>query len=177
MEGFDKLDRGHGSGARSATEDFIASETFEQKNRFSTSRTKFNAYEADSAESRWKRLKKTNDRKRKGEDSEFFRRAERLQDTTLFCDVLELANHVRARVMQIVESFDFDSKKYGGKSYEKIILVIINLVHDTTLGDGDSYEDRIIYDESYQELMEMSGLDSTERQRLRQNVRELSEIV
>lgn len=177
MEGFDKLDRGHGSGARSTTEDFIASETFEQENRFATSRTTFEARDADSAQSRWRRLAETNDRKRKGEDSQFFRRAERLQDTELFCDILDLANPLRVEILRIVESFEFDSKKYGGKSYEKIILVIINLVHDTTLGEGDSYEDRIIYDESYQELMEMVGLDSTERKRIRQRVRELSDIV
>jgi len=88
--------------------------------------------------------------------------------------VLELPKELTNRVIDVVDEFDFDSKKYG-KAYEKLILVIINLLHDKTLGEGDSYKDRVIYDDTYKELMEVTGLGSTERQRIRNNIRKTSE--
>lgn len=171
---FDNMDRGHGSGARSSTEDFDASSRYESDNEFSKSRTTFEKSQANSNEGKWERLRKMNRHEPRGEDKEFFRRAERLQDTKLFCDVLELPKELTKRVIDVVDEFDFDSKKYG-KAYEKLILVIINLLHDKTLGEGDSYKDRVIYDDTYKELMEVTGLDSTERQRIRNNIRKNSE--
>jgi hypothetical protein len=87
-------------------------------------------------------------------------------------------------VVEIAESLDFSSTTYGGKKYEKVLLAICSLVSDRALSQRLDHnntnatiaDQRIVLSEKFRDLMEANRLGSREHNRIREMIREKTEL-
>jgi hypothetical protein len=177
---FDSLDRSDGNGSRNAEEDWLDENSTAAENQWSTAETTFYYWDvADSKQSHFEDL--YNKHHGKGEDNRrsTIRRSHIVNDAETFVDILELPRPQRQRVVELAETMDFSTKRFGGKPYEKILLAICSLVADQALSSrigrfqssGNAIEQRIIENDSFEELMDVNNLDSREHNRIRQMLR------
>jgi len=97
---------------------------------------------------------------------------------------LELSRIERERVVNIAQELDFSSTRFGGKPYEKILLAICSLVSDEELSrrfeegtiQATATQQRLILSERFRDLMEVNSLGSKEHSRIRQLLRDKTEL-
>jgi len=90
----------------------------------------------------------------------------------------------RERVVNIAQELDFSSTRFGGKPYEKILLAICSLVSDEELSrrfeegtiQATATQQRLILSERFRDLMEVNSLGSKEHSRIRQLLRDKTEL-
>lgn len=177
---FDPLDRSIGNGSRSAEEDWLNEHSTAEENQWSTASTTFYYWEAAAGQSEhFKEL--YNKHHGKGEDDRrsTIRRSYIVNDAETFCNILELPEPQKQRVVSISTELNFSTNRFGGKPYEKILLAICSLVSDQALSqkldqnsDSAALSRRIVLDESFRDLMEVNELGSREHNRIRQMLRE-----
>jgi hypothetical protein len=178
---YDPFDRSSGNGSRSAEEDWLDEHTTARENQWSTADTTFYYWEANAANrKKFETLYDKHHGKGEGDRRSTIRRSHIVNDAQMFCSVLELPEPQRERVIDIAKRLDFSSNRFGGKSYEKVLLAICSLVSDSSLSrklgrddiDNSVADERIVLDDSFRELMESVGLGSGEHSRIRQMLRE-----
>lgn len=172
----DALDRRNGNGSRTTEEDWLDQHTTAATNEWSSANTTFYYWEAPASKKR--QFKNLYDRQHgKGDPnrSSELPRMKAVADTKAFCSMLELGDKLVEEVLHIMRNIEIGSKHFGGKSYEKIILAVCTLVHDRDLSSRPaseiSYEQRLIFDETFRELMDANDLGSSELRGVREQIR------
>lgn len=173
----DAFDRSNGNGSRNSQEDWLDEHTTSAKNEWSTAATTF--YISDAPPHRqqhFEALYRTHNGWGEQSRKDTIRRSHVVNDAETFVSILELPTYQRERVIEIAEDIDLSSKRFGGKSYEKILLAVCSLVSDEALSDkcDPSIENRIVFTDEFKQLMEANGLGSREHNRIRQMIRERS---
>lgn len=180
----DPLDRSNGNGSRSAEEDWLDDNTTAAENEWSTAETTFYYWEASAGQqSHFEELYNKHHGKGESDRRSTIRRSYIVKDAQTFASILELPDAQSERIIQIAETLDFSSKRFGGKPYEKILLAVCSLVSDQALsqyientdGSRDAIERRIVLTDEFRELMETNDLGSREHNRIRQMLREKTE--
>lgn len=173
--GFDALDRRGGNGSRNAEEDWLDDNTTASENQWSTAATTFRVSEAPFHKQRlYQDLYDWHTGKGEADRRSTILRAQAIDDAETFTNILNIPSPERQRIITIVEDLDYASDRFGGKAYEKLILAVCSLVTDKALSSGEepSVEDRLIYDDTFEELMDNVGLDRREHNRIRAMLRE-----
>lgn len=182
---FDALDRQGGSGSRSAEEDWLDDNTTAKENQWSTAATTFYVSQAPEYRQRkFQDLYKIHNGWGESDRQNTILDSHIMNDAEAFCDILELPSFQRKRVMNIVEELDFDSNRFGGKPYEKIILAVCSLVSDEELtkklrgsgGREGSLDERLRSQEEFEHLMDTVGMSRNELSRIRQALRERTDF-
>lgn len=175
----DPLDRSGGSGSRTSEEDWLDENSTAADNEWSSASTTFYSWEAPAhRESFFEELYDKHHGKGDSARATELGKKRIMADTRAFCSILELQSSLRERVEHIVERMDVSANASGGKSYEKIILGVISLVHDEYLSSRPinevQYEQRLIFDDTFRALMESSGIGSKELRGVREHIRSKS---
>lgn len=170
---FDALDRQSGAGSRDETDDWMDQHSRVHPNDWSTSRTTFYVSDAPAEKRRkYEDLKSANDGFGEKDRRGTIRDAKVLKDTYSFCVMCDLNDDLRNRVVEIVTSSDISSRSYGGKQYEKIVLSVMSLVVDESIDTEDGFDRRLIFDDTFIDLMDSIGMDRSELRTVRQMVRD-----
>jgi len=178
------FDRSSGNGSRSAEEDWIDQNTTAAENQWSTAETTFYYWEAPAhRQEKLESLYDTHHGRGESDRKTTIRRSRIVSDAETFTNILEFPEPERSRVINIAEEMDFSSKRFGGKSYEKVLLAICSLVSDRALSDyiengetsSKQISDRIVLRDSFKNLMEVNDMSSREHNRIRQMIREKTE--
>lgn len=181
----DPFDRSNGNGSRSAEEDWLDEHTTAAENEWSTAETTFYYWEAgDGQNQRYKDLYDTHHGKGEDDRRSTIRRSYIMKDASTFCNILELSQPEADRVVEIAENLNFSSNRFGGKPYEKILLAVCSLVSDRALSqridknciDSSAANRRIILTDEFRDLMDANNLGSREHSRIRQMLREKTEM-
>lgn len=176
----DPLNRDDGTGSRSKEADWLDQNTTASEHEWSTAETTFYMSEVPPHKKQlfsdlydWHHGKGESDR------SSTLHRMEMVSDTETFCAVLELPDSLQERVLHIMEDIDISANNFGGKSYEKIILAVSSLVYDEYLSSRPTeeveYDQRLIFDDDFRELMDANSLGSNELRGIREQVRQKTE--
>lgn len=181
---FDPLDRSNGNGSNNWSDDSIDQESIYQNQWGSSATTTFNPSDSDAygepiSRSKQQKLQRLYDWQHgKGESSRKgdIRQSHIKNDAEVFTSVLEMPQIERDRVLQILDNLDIGSQNFGSRTYEKIILAICTLVSDEQLSDrpNPSLDNRLFLRDQFRELMDCTGLSSSELRKLRKAVREKS---
>lgn len=153
---------------------WIDENTTAAENKWATSKTIFYAEQGNSE--KYKELKALNEGKYESDRSTTILRSKIDDDIESFCNILEMDSVIEESVKLAFKEIGSELGDFGGKSYEKIILVVINLMHDMTLTQNNDINDRVIYMDEYKELMDVVGMSSKERRQLRNAVRSKLDI-
>lgn len=177
---FDNLDRETGNGARSKQEEWLDENTTAAKHEWSSAETTFYYWEApQSRRDEFYEFYQQHHGKNDSNRSAELPRMRALSDARAFSSMLELPEIVRERIIFIVEDIELAATTFGGKSYEKIVLGVISLSHDEYLSslprDAVSYDERLIFDETFNELMRVNNLSSSELRGVREQIRSKSQ--
>jgi hypothetical protein len=180
----DRFDRSNGNGSRSAEEDWLDEHSTATENQWSTASTTFYYWEANGNSQRYKDLYDAHHGKGEDDRRSTIRRSHIVNDAETFSNILELPQPQAERVVEIAQTLNFSSNRFGGKPYEKILLGIISLVSDqalsrkldTTNHNSDAANRRIVLDEQFRDLMEVNELGSKEHNRIRQMIREKTDL-
>lgn len=97
--------------------------------------------------------------------------AGKVNDAEMFCDELGFGEEKTEKIVEMVTTID--GSDFGSYTTEQITLGCCSLVADA---DTDTYEDRIILQDEFKELMDVVGLGSREHSRIRQTIRSKSEF-
>lgn len=177
----DALDRTGGNGSRTTEEDWLDQHTTSAENEWSSAKTTFYYWEApEHKQHNFKRFYNKQHGKDDPNRSSELPRMRALADAKAFCAILNLNKQLTERIIYIMEEIDMDSNTFGGKSYEKLILAICSLVYDEHLSsmpvDSIQYGQRLIFDETFRDLMESNELGSNELRGVREQVRTKTEF-
>lgn len=172
----DALDRTDGNGSRSVEEEWLDQNSTAAENEWSSASTTFYYWEAPSHKQHtFKELYDKQHGKGDPNRSTELPRQRAMADTKAFCSILDLPDTVTERVTHTMENTDLSSNKSGGKSYEKIILAVISLVYDRYLSSRPpeeiQYDQRLIFDDTFQALMDSNDIGSKELRSIREQVR------
>lgn len=182
---YDPLDRSDGNGSRSAEEDWLDENTTAAENEWSTAETTFYYWEASADKNQhYKDLYAKHHGKGEGDRRSTIRRSHIVSDAETFVNILELPRPQAERVTEIAQELNFSSNRFGGKTYEKILLAVCSLVSDKALSrrldhtnvDNGVANRRIVLTDSFRELMSVNSLGSREHNRIRQMLREKTEL-
>lgn len=183
---FDSLDRSNGNGSRSAEEDWLDDNTTASENQWSTAATTFYISDAPAhRQAHFESLYEIHNGWGEADRRGSIRHSHLINDAETFCNILELPGYQRRRVLYVAENLDFSSKRFGGKSYEKILLAVCSLVSDEELSSrlqqngasGDALQrQRLILQDQFRDLMDANGLGSREHSRIRQMLREKTQF-
>jgi transcription initiation factor TFIIIB Brf1 subunit/transcription initiation factor TFIIB len=178
---FDQLDRTGGNGSRNEQEDWLDENTTSAENEWTSAETTFYYWKAPPHKQQaFKRLYDRQHGKGDSDRASELSQQRAMADSRAFCSMLELPESLRERVLYIMERMDFSSSTTGGKSYEKIILAVISLVYDEYLSSRPleeiQYEQRLIFDETFRQLMENNGYGSKELRGVREQIRSKSDF-
>lgn len=176
----DHFDRSDGNGSRTREEDWLDQNTTAADNQWSSAATTFYHWEAPSHKKQlFSDLYDAHHGKGDPNRATELSTMEIHSDAETFCAIMELSEPLRERVLYIVEDIDLSANSTGGKPYEKLILAVISLVHDEHLSDvaddnpsAIKYEQRLIFDDTFRDLMESNSLGSKELRGIRERVRE-----
>ncbi len=176
----DAFDRSSGNGSRSSEEDWLDENTTSAENEWSSAETTFYYWDAPAnKQSQYQELYEKQHGKGDSNRSSELPRMRALADTDSFCSMLDLPKPLRERSTHIVQNIDISSNESGGKSYEKIILAVISLVHDEHLSslppESVQYSQRLIFDDTFRDLMESNAIGSKELRGVREQVRTKSD--
>jgi hypothetical protein len=181
----DRFDRSNGNGSRSAEEDWLDENTTASENQWSTASTTFYYWEAGpEKKDKFQDLYDAHHGKGESDRRSTIRRSQIVGDAETFSSILEMPEPERKRVVQIARDLNFSSNRFGGKPYEKILLAVCSLVFDQALSrniDQNSVDDslanrRLILDDRFRDLMEANNLGSNEHSRIRQMLREKTNV-
>ena len=177
----DAFQRSIGNGSRTKEEDWLDQNTTASENQWSAASTTFYISDVPShRESKFEDLHAKHHGMGGNNRSTELTHMRMLADAETFCSILELREEVRERIEQILQNIDISSQKFGGKSYEKLILAVITLAHDEYLSShppsATSHKERLIFDERFRELMEANSLGSKELRRVREQIRSKTEF-
>jgi hypothetical protein len=182
---YNSLDSSNGNGSRSAEDDWLDENSTASENEWSTASTTFYYWEASSAQQqKFEALYNKHHGKGESDRKTTIRHSQIMNDAETFCSILEFPAPQTERVLEIVEEIEFSSRQFGGKPYEKILLAICSLVSDSALSDRISHKNvnssfasqRIITNDAFRDLMEANNLGSKEHNRIRQMLREKTDI-
>lgn len=180
---YDPFDRSSGNGSRSAEEDWLDENTTAAENEWSTAETTFYYWEAgDNQSQHYKDLYDAHHGKGEGDRRSTIRRSHIVKDAKTFSNILELPRPQAEYVVEISKQLDFSL--FGGKPYEKILLAVCSLVSDEALSQKLDHNNprsniadrRVVLSESFRDLMEVNSLGSREHNRIRQLLREKTEL-
>jgi len=177
----DAFERSIGNGSRTREEDWLDQNTTAAENQWSSASTTFYINDAPSnRETKFKDLYAKHHGKGDSNRSTELTHMRMSADAEVFCSILELREQVKEKVEHILQNIDISSQKFGGKSYEKLILAVITLSHDEYLSSQPpsvvSHKNRLIFDEQFRELMEANSLGSKELRRVREQIRTKTEF-
>jgi hypothetical protein len=181
----DQFDRSNGTGSRSAEEDWLDEHSTAAENQWSTASTTFYYWEAsEHMQEKFQNLYQAHHGKGENDRRSTIRRSHIVNDAETFVNILELPDPQAKRIINIATELDFSSTRFGGKPYEKILLAICTLVSDQALSrkldqenpDSDAANRRIVLDERFRELMDANNLGSKEHNRIRQMLREKTDL-
>lgn len=142
----------------------------EQHNHFSQAQTTFYPSDAPSEkEQEYNRLKQWHNNKWSPDRRDELNEAMMMQDADTFGDILCMSDTQIQRVKDIIRSNDVSSNKYGGKSYEKLIIAVATLIVDE---QARTLEERLVNREKFDDVMELLEMDRSELWSLRERVRE-----
>lgn len=98
-------------------------------------------------------------------------RAGKRNDAKLIADHLSLAPSERDKLVRMAEEIDFNN--FGSHTTEQVLVGCASLVSDenTTV-----YENRIILQDEFRELMEVLGMGSKEHRQIRQSIRDRTDF-
>lgn len=172
----DALDRTGGNGSRTTEEDWLDQNTTASENEWSSANTTFYYWEAPShRQGRFKDLYKKQHGKDDPNRSSELPMMRALADAKAFSSMLDFSDTLTERVIHIVREMDIGSNESGGKSYEKIILAVCSLVYDEHLSSmppsSVKYDQRLIFDETFRDLMESNNLGNKELRGVREQIR------
>lgn len=172
----DAFDRTGGNGSRTAEEDWLDENTTASENQWSSASTTF--YMSDVPASKKNRFRDLYDAHHGKGDSNRSSELPRMRmsaDADAYCSILELPEPLTERIQHILQNIDISSQKFGGKPYEKIILAVVTLVHDEHLSNQPpsavQYDQRLIFDDTFRDLMEANSLGSKELRGMREQIR------
>lgn len=183
VQHFDPFDRSNGNGSRSAEEDWLDEHTTAAENQWSTAETTFYYWEAGAGQSQhYKDLYDAHHGKGESDRDFTIRRSHIVNDAQTFVSILEMPDPERERVTQVAQDLDFS--QFGGKPYEKILLAVCSLVSDEALSrnvnqnsiDSSLANQRLILTDEFRDLMDVNNLGSKEHSRIRQMLREKTEL-
>jgi len=183
VQHYDPFDRSNGNGSRSAEEDWLDENSTAAENQWSTAETTFYYWEADAGQSQhYKDLYDAHHGKGESDRRSTIRRSHIVNDAQTFVSILEMPDHERNRVTQVAQDLDFS--QFGGKPYEKILLAVCSLVSDEALSrnvnqnsiDSSLANQRLILSDEFRDLMDVNNLGSKEHSRIRQMLREKTNV-
>ena len=172
---FDSFDRSCGNGSRNAEEDWLDEHTTASENEWSTASTTF--YVSDAPKHRQQHFQTLYEKHNGWGESDrksTIRRSHIVNDAETFCNLLELPEYQSQRIVEISKELDFSANRFGGKSYEKILLAVCSLVSDAELSTKSyaSVEKRLIFTDAFRDLMDVNELGSREHNRIREMLRQ-----
>lgn len=94
-------------------------------------------------------------------------RAGKLNDARLFASHLGLSEPERDKVVEMADEIDFT--KFGSFKTEQVLVACCSLVRDE---NTEEYGNRIILQDEFRELMDVTGLGSSQHRKIRQAIRE-----
>lgn len=175
----DPFDRSSGSGARSTSDDWVDDESIFTNQWGSTAATTFDPSDASAAhQNRFERLYELQNGKGEQSRKQTIRSSHVENDAETFMSVLELPSKQRQEVRDVLAEIDIGSTNFGPRGkYEKIILAICSLISDRSLSQqsNPSIQDRLLFTDKYRDLMEATGMSSTDHRKLRVSIREKSD--
>lgn len=182
---FDAFDRKSGNGSRSSTDDWLDEKSIFTNQWGSSAATTFNPTDTDAKgntlssnkQDKFEKLYELHNGKMEKTRKSDIRASHIKNDARAFVSVLEMPEQQRERVMLILNNLDISSNNFGGRPYEKIILSICTLVSDEALSEQSdpSIEDRLLFTDTFRELMDCTGTSSSDIRKLRRDVRDKSE--
>jgi len=179
----DPFDRSNGNGSRSAEEDWLDENTTAAENQWSTAETTFYYWEASAAQqSKFQDLYDAHHGKGESDRRSTIRRSHIVSDAQTFASILEMPRPQEEHVVAIAQELDFSL--FGGKPYEKILLAVCSLVSDEALSrnvnqnsvDASLANERLILTDEFRDLMNVNDLGSKEHSRIRQMLREKTDV-
>lgn len=181
---FDPFDRGNGNGSRTSTDDWLDQNSIFDNEWGSSAATTFNPNGTDGngypllphREDKFEKLYDWHNGKGERSHKEDIRQSYIVNDAKTFTSVLEMPERQRDTVLEILDEIDISSNNFGGVRYEKIILTICSLVSDEALGNqpNPSLDDRLFLTDQFRELMDCTGMSSSEHRKIRKRVRQES---
>lgn len=179
---FDNLDRRTGNGSKNIMEDWLDEHSTIAENQWSSAATTFYVEQAPHFKKKqYESLYDIHHGWGETDRSVSIRHSEFINDAETFATILELPSYQREQVVNICTNMHNDSLRFGGRSYEKIILAVCSLISDRELGrqlnrhtisDHETFESRRLHNSDiFQELMDVNGLTSRELSRIRQTLR------
>lgn len=93
--------------------------------------------------------------------------AAKVNDAKLFADHLDFKKHERDKLVQMAGHIDFTN--FGSYSTEQVLVGCCSLIRDE---NTDQYENRIILQDEFKELMEVAGIGSKQHRKIRKAIRE-----
>jgi hypothetical protein len=183
VQHYDPFDRSNGNGSRSAEEDWLDENTTAAENQWSTAETTFYYWEASaSQQSKFQDLYDAHHGKGEGDRRSTIRRSHIVNDAQTFANILEMPGPQEEYVVTIAQELDFSL--FGGKPYEKILLAVCSLVSDEALSrnvnqnsiDSSVANQRLILTDEFRDLMNVNNLGSKEHSRVRQMLRDKTDL-
>jgi len=165
------VQNGPGDGAASEIAEMIDETQPDAENGSSMMHTKFNHWEAPSDEGKWRNLWKLADGQRNSDKSSKNWHAGKMNDAELFAGQLNFAEHERRKLKRMATTIDFT--KFGSFSTEQVMVASASLIRDE---NTSKYENRIILQDEFKELMEVTGLGSKQLRKIRQAIRERTDF-
>lgn len=175
LEAMDPFDRSNGNGSRSAEEDWLDEHTTAWENQWSTAATTFYITDAPThRQDHFESLYKAHNGWGESDRKSTIRRSHIVNDAETFCNILELPEYQRERVIELAQELDFSANRFGGKSYEKILLAVCSLISDAELSKKSyaSVDKRLIFTDEFRDLMDVNELGSREHNRIREMLRQ-----
>lgn len=182
---FDPFDRSNGNGSANWVDDSIDEQSIYDNQWGSSATTTFNPTGRDGhgnpiPQDRQETLERLYEWQHgKGEASRKgdIRHSHIENDADVFMSVLEMPKVQRDRVKNILHNLDIASQNFGSRKYEKIILALCTLISDEflTKQPNPSIDDRLFLTDQFRELMDCTGMSSSELRKIRNSVREKSE--
>jgi hypothetical protein len=157
-----------GDGTSSEIAEMIDESQPDAENGSSMMHTKFNHWEAPSSqEGKWRNLWQLADGQRNSDKSSQNWAAGKQNDAKLFADQLNFAEHERTKLKKMAREVDFT--KFGSFSTDQVLVASASLIRDE---NTTKYENRIILQDEFKELMEVTGVGSKQLRKMRQAIRE-----
>lgn len=171
----DSFDRSAGNGSSGTGDKWVDEISIAGNEWGSNAMTTFNPQDSSNVD-RMKRLYKIHNGKYHPKRSHDVTQSYVTNDMETFMSVLEMNSRQRDTVRNIIDTLDISSNNFS-RRYEKIILTVCSLVADEALSNQEnpSLDERLFFSDEFRELMDTTGMSSTEHRRIRVRVREESD--
>lgn len=167
-----QVQSGPGDGTSSEVEEMIDRNEPNAENGSSMMHTKFHHWEAPSdKEGKWKNLWKLADGQRDSDKSSQNWQAGKVNDAKLFADQLHFTEAEEKKLVRMAKQIDFT--KFGSFSTDQVLVAAASLIRDE---NTQFYENRIILQDEFKELMQVTDLGSKQHRKIRQAIRERTDF-